>query len=135
LQLSSGCCYLQVKLLLRHQLEQHLGQRGVNIMEFIKRFNAATASMGDVLVPVDVTVFADKSFTFEVRTPPASFLLKKAAKVEKGSGEPNKVSVGKVTRAQSGRDCQAKDEGLEYRRLRSGGSDYRRPQREAWVFR
>jgi len=77
-----------------------LGQRGVNIMEFIKRFNAATASMGDVLVPVDVTVFADKSFTFEVRTPPASFLLKKAAKVEKGSGEPNKVSVGKVTRAQ-----------------------------------
>jgi len=77
-----------------------LGQRGVNIMEFIKRFNAATANMGDVLVPVDVTVFADKSFTFEVRTPPASFLLKKAAKVEKGSGEPNKVSVGKVTRAQ-----------------------------------
>jgi large subunit ribosomal protein L11 len=77
-----------------------LGQRGVNIMEFIKRFNAATASMGDVLVPVDVTVFADKSFTFEVRTPPASFLLKKAAKVEKGSGEPNKVTIGKVTRAQ-----------------------------------
>jgi len=77
-----------------------LGQRGVNIMEFIKRFNAATANMGDVLVPVDVTVYADKSFTFEVRTPPASFLLKKAAKVEKGSGEPNKVHVGKVTRAQ-----------------------------------
>jgi large subunit ribosomal protein L11 len=77
-----------------------LGQRGVNIMEFIKRFNAATANIGDVLVPVDVTVYADKSFTFEVRTPPASVLLKKAAKVEKGSGEPNKVHVGKVTRAQ-----------------------------------
>lgn len=77
-----------------------LGQRGVNIMEFIKRFNAASANLGDVLVPVDVTVYADKSFTFVVRTPPVAVLLKKAAKVEKGSGEPNKNKVGKVTRAQ-----------------------------------
>lgn len=77
-----------------------LGQRGVNIMEFIKRFNAATANLGDTVVPVDVTVYADKSFTFEVRTPPASVLLKKAARVDKGSPEPNKVHVGKVTRSQ-----------------------------------
>jgi large subunit ribosomal protein L11 len=69
-------------------------------MEFIKRFNAATANLGDTVVPVDVTVYADKSFTFEVRTPPASVLLKKAARVDKGSPEPNKVHVGKVTRSQ-----------------------------------
>ncbi len=77
-----------------------LGQRGINIMAFCKAFNAKTANMGDVIVPVDITVYADKSFTFEVRTPPASFLLKRAAGVEKGSAEPNKVKVGKVTRKQ-----------------------------------
>ncbi|NOZ91718.1 50S ribosomal protein L11 [bacterium 3DAC] len=77
-----------------------LGQRGINIMAFCKAFNAKTAQMGDVIVPVDVTVYADKSFSFEIKTPPASFLLKRAAGVAKGSSEPNKVKVGKVTRKQ-----------------------------------
>ncbi len=77
-----------------------LGQRGINIMAFCKAFNAKTAQMVDVIVPVDVTVYADKSFSFEIKTPPASFLLKKAAGVAKGSSEPNKVKVGKVTRKQ-----------------------------------
>lgn len=76
-----------------------LGQRGVNIMEFCKAFNTQTAKM-EGLLPVTVTVYADRSFSFEVRTPPVSYLLKKAAKVDKGSGEALKVKVGKVTKAQ-----------------------------------
>ncbi len=76
-----------------------LGQRGVNIMEFCKAFNAETAKM-EGLLPVTVTVYVDKSFSFEVRTPPVSYLLKKAAKIDKGSGEALKVKVGKVTKAQ-----------------------------------
>ncbi|MCH7950302.1 MAG: 50S ribosomal protein L11 [Candidatus Dadabacteria bacterium] len=76
-----------------------LGQRGVNLMEFCKAFNAQTAKM-EGLLPVTVTVYADRSFSFEVRTPPVSYLLKKAAKVDKGSGEALKVKVGKVTKAQ-----------------------------------
>ena len=76
-----------------------LGQRGVNIMEFCKAFNAQTAKM-EGLLPVTVTVYVDKSFSFEVRTPPVSYLLKKAAKIDKGSGEALKVKVGKVTKAQ-----------------------------------
>ena len=77
-----------------------LGQRGINIMAFCKAFNAKTAQMGDVIVPVDVVVYADKSFSFEIKTPPASFLLKRAAGAPKGSSEPNKVKVGKVTKKQ-----------------------------------
>jgi large subunit ribosomal protein L11 len=77
-----------------------LGQRGVNIMEFCKAFNAATQSQQGMIIPVIVTVYADRSFAFVTKTPPASVLLKKAAGVEKGSGEPGKVKVGKVTRAQ-----------------------------------
>ncbi|MBI2988408.1 MAG: 50S ribosomal protein L11 [Deltaproteobacteria bacterium] len=77
-----------------------LGQRGVNIMEFCKAFNAATQSQPGMIIPVIVTVYADRSFTFVTKTPPASVLLKKAAGIEKGSGEPGKVKVGKVTRAQ-----------------------------------
>ena len=77
-----------------------LGQRGVNIMEFCKAFNAATQSQQGLIIPVIVTVYADRSFTFVTKTPPASVLLKKAAGIEKGSGEPGKVKVGKVTRAQ-----------------------------------
>lgn len=76
-----------------------LGQRGVNIMEFCKAFNAKTQKMEGVL-PVVVTVYADKSFSFEVKSPPVSYLLKKMAKVQKGSGEAPKKKVGKVTRAQ-----------------------------------
>ena len=77
-----------------------LGQRGVNIMEFCKAFNAATQSMGDVLIPVVITVYSDRSFTFVTKTPPASVLLLKAAGIEKGSPIPNKNKVGKVSAAQ-----------------------------------
>jgi large subunit ribosomal protein L11 len=77
-----------------------LGQRGVNIMEFCKAFNAATQSMAGFTVPVVVTVFSDRSFTFVTKSPPASNLLLKAAGVEKGSATPNKNKVGKVTKAQ-----------------------------------
>ena len=77
-----------------------LGQRGVNIMEFCKAFNAATQSQQGMIIPVIVTVYADRSFTFVTKTPPASVLLKRAAGIEKGSGEPGKVKVGKVSRAQ-----------------------------------
>jgi large subunit ribosomal protein L11 len=77
-----------------------LGQQGVNIMEFCKAFNARTQSQGGTIIPVIITVFADKSFTFITKTPPAAELLKKAAKVEKGSGEPNRNKVAKVTRGQ-----------------------------------
>lgn len=77
-----------------------LGQKGVNIMEFCKQFNARTQAQAGLIIPVVITVFSDKSFTFITKTPPASVLLTKAAKVEKGSGEPNKTKVGKVTKQQ-----------------------------------
>lgn len=77
-----------------------LGQHGVNIMEFCKAFNAKTQDQKGMIIPVIITVFADRSFTFITKTPPASVLLRKAAKIEKGSGEPNKNKVGKVTKAQ-----------------------------------
>lgn len=77
-----------------------LGQKGVNIMEFCKQFNARTQSQAGLIIPVIITVFSDKSFTFITKTPPAAVLLVKAAKVQKGSGEPNRTKVGKVTRAQ-----------------------------------
>jgi large subunit ribosomal protein L11 len=77
-----------------------LGQRGVNIMEFCKAFNAQTQNMQGLVVPVIVTVYADRSFTFITKSPPASILLLRAAGIEKGSPMPNKNKVGKVTRAQ-----------------------------------
>ncbi len=77
-----------------------LGQHGVNNMEFCKSFNARTQKMGDTVVPVIITVYSDRSFTFITKTPPAAELLKKAAGIIKGSGTPNKDKVGKVTRAQ-----------------------------------
>ena len=77
-----------------------LGQRGVNIMEFCKAFNAQTQNMQGLIIPVIVTVFADRSFTFITKSPPASVLLIKASGVAKGSPIPNKNKVGKVTRAQ-----------------------------------
>ncbi|HAA3635631.1 TPA_asm: 50S ribosomal protein L11 [Listeria monocytogenes] len=77
-----------------------LGQAGVNIMGFCKEFNARTADQAGLIIPVVITVFEDRSFTFITKTPPAAVLLKKAAKVEKGSGEPNKTKVASVTRAQ-----------------------------------
>jgi large subunit ribosomal protein L11 len=77
-----------------------LGQRGVNIMEFCKAFNAQTQAQQGLIIPVIITVYADRSFTFITKTPPASVLLKRAAGLEKGSGEPRKKMVGKVTSAQ-----------------------------------
>jgi large subunit ribosomal protein L11 len=77
-----------------------LGQAGVNIMDFVKNFNARTAAQSGLIIPVVITVYADRSYTFITKTPPAPILLRKAAGVDKGSGEPNKKKVGKVTRAQ-----------------------------------
>ena len=77
-----------------------LGQRGVNIMEFCKAFNAQTQAMQGLVIPVIVTVYADRSFTFVTKSPPASILLLKAAGLEKGSATPNKNKVGKVSRKQ-----------------------------------
>jgi len=76
-----------------------LGQKGVNIMEFCKQFNARTQKEGDSIIPVVITVFSDKSFTFITKTPPAASLLLKAAKVDKGSKEPNRNKVAKVSKA------------------------------------
>lgn len=77
-----------------------LGQKGVNIMEFCKQFNAKTKDQAGLIIPVVITVFSDKSFTFITKTPPAAVLLLKAAKLEKGSGEPNRTKVGKVNKKQ-----------------------------------
>jgi large subunit ribosomal protein L11 len=77
-----------------------LGQHGVNIMEFCKAFNARTQKQAGMIIPVVITVYADKSFTFITKTPPAAVLLKKAAKLNKGSGEPNRTKVGRVTSGQ-----------------------------------
>jgi large subunit ribosomal protein L11 len=77
-----------------------LGQKGVNIMEFCKQFNARTKEQQGLIIPVIITVYSDKSFTFITKTPPAATLLLKAAKIEKGSGEPNRNKVGKVTKKQ-----------------------------------
>ena len=77
-----------------------LGQAGVNIMAFVKDFNDRTAKQVGLIIPVEITVFEDRSFTFICKTPPAAVLLKKAAGLEKASGEPNKNKVGKVTKAQ-----------------------------------
>jgi len=77
-----------------------LGQQGVGIQDFVSQFNEATREMAGDIIPVEITVYEDRSFTFKLRTPPASDLLRKAAKVDKGSGEPSKNKVGKVTKAQ-----------------------------------
>ena len=77
-----------------------LGQHGVNIVEFTKQFNARTAEMGDTIIPVVITVYADRSFSFITKTPPAPVLIKKAAGIKSGSGVPNKNKVAKLTKAQ-----------------------------------
>jgi large subunit ribosomal protein L11 len=76
-----------------------LGQHGVNIMDFCKAFNAQTQQEGNTIIPVEITVYEDRSFTFITKTPPAAVLLKEAARLEKGSGEPNREKVGTVSRA------------------------------------
>ncbi len=80
-----------------------LGQHGVNIMEFCKAFNAQTQQDAGTIIPVEITVFEDRSFTFITKTPPAAVLIKEAAGIEKGSGEPNREKVGRITRARSAR--------------------------------
>ncbi len=95
------------------------GQRGLNGMEFVKQFNARTAKMAGMLVPVVVTYYSDKTFTFVVKSPPASVLLMKAAGIEKGSSEPNRVKVGKVTRAQLEEIARQKLEDLNCDNLES----------------
>jgi len=77
-----------------------LGQHGVNIVQFTKEFNARTADKGDVIIPVVITVYADRSFSFITKTPPAAVLLKKACNIKSGSGVPNKTKVATVTKAQ-----------------------------------
>ena len=77
-----------------------LGQKGVNIMEFCKQFNAKTQNQPGMITPVIITVYQDRSFSFILKTPPASVLIKKALKIEKGSSTPNKIKVGKITKAQ-----------------------------------
>ena len=101
----------QVKAIIKLQIEAGkanpappvgpaLGQHGVNIMAFCKEYNARTVNMAGSVIPVEITVYADRSFTFVTKTPPAYDLLKKAAGIEKGSAEPNRTKVGKVTRQQ-----------------------------------
>ncbi len=85
-----------------------LGQHGVNIMEFCKQYNAQTESQRGLVIPVEISVFEDRSFTFITKTPPAAVLLKKAAGVEKGSGEPHKTKVATVSKAQVREIAQTK---------------------------
>ena len=89
-----------------------LGQHGVNIMEFCKAYNAATESQRGNVIPVEITVYEDRSFTFALKTPPAAKLLLKAAGVQKGSGEPHKTKVAKVTWAQVREIAETKKEDL-----------------------
>lgn len=85
-----------------------LGQQGVNIMNFCKVFNERTKGQGDVVIPVVITVYKDRSFTFELKTPPAVFLIKKAVGIDKGSGEPNKKKVGKIKKEELRKIAQIK---------------------------
>ena len=89
-----------------------LGQAGVNIMAFVKEFNERTAKQAGLIIPVEITVFEDRSFTFITKTPPAAVLLKKAANLEKASGEPNKSKVAKLPRAKAQESTQLKMQDL-----------------------
>ncbi|OGF73495.1 50S ribosomal protein L11 [Candidatus Giovannonibacteria bacterium RIFCSPHIGHO2_12_44_12] len=89
-----------------------LGPHGINIGEFVKKFNAETADKGDSIIPAEITIYQDRTFTFILKTPPASDLLRKAAGIEKGSGNPLKEKVGKVKKAQIKQIAQTKMEDL-----------------------
>jgi large subunit ribosomal protein L11 len=89
-----------------------LGQHGVNIMEFVKAFNAQTASQQGTVIPVEITVFEDRSFTFVTKSPPAAVLIRKTLGLDKGSSEPNRTKVGKITQAQLREIAQQKLEDL-----------------------
>ena len=99
-----------------------LGQHGVNIVEFTKQFNARTADQGDTIIPVIITVYADRSFSFITKTPPAAVLLKKAANIQKASGEPNKNKVATVTKAQVEEIAQKKMPDLNAASLEAAAS-------------
>ena len=103
-----------------------LGQHGVNIMEFCKAFNAQTADQNGRITPVEITVFEDRSFTFITKTPPAAVLIKEALRLEKGSGEPNRIKVGRLSRAQVRQIAETKLARPERARRRPGGADHRR---------
>lgn len=96
-----------------------LGQHGVNIMEFCNQFNEQTKDMGEVIIPVEMTIYEDRSFEFILKSPPAPELLKKAAKIEKGSDNPLKEKVGKVTRAQIREIAEIKKNDLNAHDLKS----------------
>jgi large subunit ribosomal protein L11 len=89
-----------------------LGQHGVNIMEFCKAFNAKTQYKGGLIIPAEITIYQDRSFTFILKSPPAAVLLKKAAKIKSGSGEPNRKKVGQVTQSQLAEIVEMKKEDL-----------------------
>jgi large subunit ribosomal protein L11 len=89
-----------------------LGQHGVNIVEFCKAFNARTQDQNGMIIPAEITVYQDRSFTFELKSPPAAVLLLKAAKLKKGSGEPNRTKVGTVTQSQLAEIVEIKKEDL-----------------------
>ncbi len=97
-----------------------LGQHGVNIMDFCKAFNARTKDKGDVLVPVEITVYQDRSFDFITKTPPASFLIKKTINIPKGSGVPNKDKVGTIKWSQCRDIAEQKMEDLNANDLEAG---------------
>jgi large subunit ribosomal protein L11 len=92
-----------------------LGQHGVNIMEFCKAFNAQTADQNGRIIPVEISVFEDRSFTFITKTPPAAVLIKEALRVEKGSGEPNREKVGRLSKNQLRQIAETKMEDLNAR--------------------
>jgi len=89
-----------------------LGQHGINIGEFVSKFNAATAQMGDDIIPAEITIYQDRTFDFKLKTPPASDLLKKAAGIEKGAGNPKTTKAGKITRGQLRQIAERKMEDL-----------------------
>ena len=89
-----------------------LGQHGVNIMEFCKSYNARTQDKAGLIIPAEITIYSDRSFTFVLKSPPAAVLLKRAAKIQSGSGEPNKKKVGQVTQSQLAEIAELKKEDL-----------------------
>ncbi len=103
-----------------------LGQHGINIMEFCKAFNAQTQSETGTVIPVVITVYEDRSFTFVTKTPPAAVLIRQALKIPKGSGEPNRNKVGTITQAQLREIAERKLRRPERPRRRAGGEDHRR---------
>ena len=103
-----------------------LGQHGVNIVEFTKQFNARTADQDGMIIPVVITVYADRSFSFITKTPPAAVLLKKACNIQSGSGVPNKTKVATITKSRASEDRRAQDAGPERRQHRRGYQHDRR---------